>query len=75
MSNLKRTNNFVAPLPKPRWEIVEAGEPMPMLPTAQTTVAMHTTYTDRSFAYTVSRAPTWPSYRSCDRRGRFFIGG
>jgi len=57
MSELKRTNNFVAPLPKPRVEIVEVGEPMPMLPTAQTVVELHTTYTDRAQGFQLATLP------------------
>ncbi len=57
MSELKRTNNFVAPLPKPRVEIVKVGEPMPMLPTAQTSVQLTTTYTDRAQGFQLATLP------------------
>jgi hypothetical protein len=57
MSDLKRTNNFVAPAPRPRVEIVEVGEPMPMLPTAQTMVELHTTYRDRAQGFQLVSMP------------------
>jgi hypothetical protein len=57
MSNSKRTNNFVAPAPRPRVEIIEVGEQMPMLPTAHTTVELHTTYTDRSVGFQLATLP------------------
>jgi hypothetical protein len=57
MSNSKRTNNFVAPAPRTRVEIIEAGEPMPMLPTAQTTVELHTTYLDRAQGFQLATLP------------------
>ncbi len=53
----KRQNNFVAPAPRPRVEIVEVGEPMPMLPTAQTTVELHTTYLDRAQGFQLATLP------------------
>jgi hypothetical protein len=53
----KSQNNFVAPAPRPRVEIIEAGEPMPMLPTAQTTVELHTTYLDRAQGFQLATLP------------------
>jgi hypothetical protein len=53
----QRQNNFVAPAPRPRVEIIEVGEPMPMLPTAQTSVQLTTTYTDRAAGFQLATLP------------------
>lgn len=53
----KRTNNFVAPAPKTRVEIVPSDEHFPMLPTAQTSVTLHTTYIDRSKGFQLATLP------------------
>lgn len=52
-------NNYVAalPEPRPRVEIMPPVELPPMLPTAQTSVELHTTYTDRARGFQVATLP------------------
>lgn len=49
--------NFVAPAPTPRVEIIPIDEQLPMLPTAQTQVTLHTTYTDRAKGFQLATLP------------------
>jgi len=53
----KRNSNFVAPAPRTRVEIVPIAEPLPMLPTAQTSVELRTTYRDRSIGFQLATLP------------------
>jgi hypothetical protein len=53
----KTGTNFVAPAPRQRVEILPPADLAPMLPTAQTSVELHTTYTDRSVGFQVATFP------------------
>lgn len=55
----KPRNNFVAalPEPRPRVEIMPPLDVPPMLPTAQTSVELHTTYTDRAKGFQLVTLP------------------
>ncbi|MCC6458797.1 MAG: hypothetical protein IT328_27885 [Caldilineaceae bacterium] len=57
MTQYTKRDNFVAPAPRQHVEIVPIGEQLPMLPTAQTSVTLHTTYTDRSVGFQVATVP------------------
>lgn len=50
-------SNFVAPAPKTRVEIIPIEDALPMLPTAQTSVELHTTYTDRAKGFQLATLP------------------
>jgi hypothetical protein len=57
LTKYTRRDNFVAPLPThTRVEIVP-NDPIPMLPTAQTSVELHTTYTDRAKGFQLATLP------------------
>ncbi len=53
------STRFVAPLPEPkqRVEIISPNDLPTMLPTAQTSVALHTTYTDRAAGFQLATLP------------------
>jgi hypothetical protein len=51
------SNNFVAPAPRQRVEIVPVDDPTPMLPTAHTSVELHTTYIDRAKGFQLAMLP------------------
>lgn len=53
----KSGSNFVAPAPIRRVEIVPAEDPLPMLPIAQTSVELHTTYVDRAKSFQLATLP------------------
>jgi len=53
----KTGTNFVAPAPRQRVEILPPDDLAPMMPTAQTTVELRTTYTDRSIGFQVATLP------------------
>jgi hypothetical protein len=52
---VERTNNFVAPSPKPRIEIVEVERNLPAAP--QTVLLPQANYTDRSRGFTIATGP------------------
>ncbi len=52
-----RGTNFVPPAPKSQVEIIPIDEQMPMLPTAQTSVELHTTYIDRAKVFQLATLP------------------
>lgn len=56
---MQTRDNFVAPYrePKTRVEIMPAVDMPVMLPTAQTSVTLHTTYTDRSVGFQLATMP------------------
>jgi hypothetical protein len=53
----KSGSNFVAPAPRQRVEVIPTEDQLPMLPTAQTTVELHTTYTDRAQGFQLATLP------------------
>jgi hypothetical protein len=53
----KSSSNLVAPAPRQRVEIIPIDEQLPMLPTAQTSVELHTTYLDRSKGFQLATLP------------------
>lgn len=52
-----QTANFVAPAPIRRVEIMPPEHVAPMLPTAHTSVELHTTYRDRSIGFQLATLP------------------
>lgn len=52
-----RDVRFVSPNPKPRVEIIPSEDPLPMLPTAHTSVELHTTYVDRAKSFQLATLP------------------
>ena len=57
MTKYTTRDNFVAPLPRTRVEILPPDNIAPMLPTAQTSVTLHTTYLDRSKGFQLATLP------------------
>ena len=53
----KRGMNFVAPAPRQRVEILPPDDFAPMMPTAQTSVELRTTYLDRAQGFQLATLP------------------
>jgi len=53
----KTGSNFVAPAPRQRVEILPPYEAAPIVPTAQTSVELHTTYLDRAAGFQLTTLP------------------
>ena len=57
MTKYTTRTNFVTPAPRQRVEILPPYEAAPMLPTAQTSVELHTTYLDRAKGFQLVTLP------------------
>lgn len=58
MDRPHKRSTFVPADPRPRRvEIVDASDPMPIVPVAHTAVGLHTTYTDRAKGFQIATLP------------------
>jgi len=57
MTKYTTRTNFVAPAPRQRVEILPPDYVAPMMPTAQTSVELHTTYLDRAKGFQLATLP------------------